>query len=157
MVRLTTRSLSLVNVPPVGVYSSGPIWGRIVDARGPRIAMAGAFFLLLIGYGGMKHMYDTGDGASTVTFVLLLMFGYMTGSGGNAGLSGAVNATAKSFPEALVSVLSRRLELRDSIHHSGHPPRPWCSLVLVYRLSSSRLYLGFYSQATPRPSCWYSV
>ncbi|KAF9030349.1 MFS general substrate transporter [Hymenopellis radicata] len=85
----------------VGVYSSGPIWGRLIDVRGPRIAMAGAFFLLLIGYGGMKHMYDTGDGASTITFVLLLVFGYMTGSGGNAGLSGAVNATAKSFPEAL--------------------------------------------------------
>ncbi|KAF9036027.1 hypothetical protein BDZ89DRAFT_1128676 [Hymenopellis radicata] len=48
----------------VGVYSSKPIWGRLVDVRGPRIAMACAFFSLLIGYGGRKHMYDTGDSTS---------------------------------------------------------------------------------------------
>lgn len=68
--------------------------------------MAAAFFLLLIGYGGMKHMYDTGDSIGTATLALLMIFSYMTGAGGNSGLTAAVNATAKSFPDTQVSTTS---------------------------------------------------
>ncbi|KIJ05559.1 hypothetical protein PAXINDRAFT_93298, partial [Paxillus involutus ATCC 200175] len=88
----------------VGVYSSGPVWGRIVDTKGPRIPLIGAFFLLLVGYSGIKKMYDDGIGdASTVSalhFAVLVLCGFMTGLAGNAGLAAAANTTAKSFPDS---------------------------------------------------------
>ncbi|KAK0492757.1 major facilitator superfamily domain-containing protein [Armillaria luteobubalina] len=90
----------------VGVYSTGPVWGKIVDSRGPRILMVASFTLLLLGYSGIRHVYDAGlrDDQSTITtltFCMLALFGFMTGAGGNSALSGAVNSTAKSFPERL--------------------------------------------------------
>jgi len=88
----------------MGVYSSGPVWGRIVDTKGPRIPLIGAFFLLLVGYSGIKKMYDDGIGdASTVSalhFAVLVLCGFMTGLAGNAGLAAAANTTAKSFPDS---------------------------------------------------------
>ncbi|KIK91177.1 hypothetical protein PAXRUDRAFT_831061 [Paxillus rubicundulus Ve08.2h10] len=87
----------------MGVYSSGPIWGRIVDTKGPRIPLIGAFLLLLVGYLGIKKMYDDGIGdAATVSslhFAVLVLCGFMTGLAGNAGLAAAANTTAKSFPD----------------------------------------------------------
>ncbi|KIM42690.1 hypothetical protein M413DRAFT_70185 [Hebeloma cylindrosporum] len=88
----------------VGVYSSGPIWGRIVDSRGPRILLAGAFLSLLIGYSGIRYLYDRGLPPNTSTlsilgFCVLVASSYLTGSGGNAGLVSAVNSTAKTFPD----------------------------------------------------------
>ncbi|KIK81069.1 hypothetical protein PAXRUDRAFT_80832, partial [Paxillus rubicundulus Ve08.2h10] len=38
----------------IGGNISGPIWGRIVDIKGPRIPLIGAFTFLLIGYSGIK-------------------------------------------------------------------------------------------------------
>ncbi len=95
--------------PLVGVYSTGPVWGKIVDSRGPRILMVASFTLLLLGYSGIRHVYDAGlkDDQSTITtftLCMLALFGFMTGAGGNSALSGAVNSTAKSFPERLVRV-----------------------------------------------------
>jgi MFS family permease len=93
----------------VGVYSCGPIWGRIVDKRGPRIPLIGAFILLLLGYSGIKHFFDTGlpDNAqatklSHFSFILLVLFSYMSGAGGNGGLTSSVNSTAKTFPDKAV-------------------------------------------------------
>ncbi|KIJ58855.1 hypothetical protein HYDPIDRAFT_101889 [Hydnomerulius pinastri MD-312] len=87
----------------VGVYSSGPVWGRIVDLRGPRIPLIGASICLLLGYSGIKRIYDDGVGGGTTVsalhFAVLVMCGFMTGLGGNAGLGAAVNTTAKSFPD----------------------------------------------------------
>ncbi|KAF8959541.1 MFS general substrate transporter [Flammula alnicola] len=88
----------------VGVYSSGPIWGKIVDSRGPRILLACAFVFLLGGYSGIRYLYDAGllDGIvslSTIGVGILVMFSFMTGAGGNAGLVSSVNATAKTFPD----------------------------------------------------------
>ncbi|KAF9224559.1 MFS general substrate transporter [Gyrodon lividus] len=87
----------------IGVYSSGPVWGRIVDLRGPRIPLIGASICLLVGYAGIKRIYDDGIGdAATVSplhIAVLVMCGFMTGLGGNAGLGAAVNTTAKSFPD----------------------------------------------------------
>ncbi|KAH7881863.1 major facilitator superfamily domain-containing protein [Phlebopus sp. FC_14] len=87
----------------VGVYSSGPVWGRIVDLKGSRIPLIGAFVCLLFGYSGIKRMYDdgVGDGAtvSTFHFAVLVACGFMTGLGGNAGLAASVNTTARSFPD----------------------------------------------------------
>ncbi|PFH47164.1 hypothetical protein AMATHDRAFT_152811 [Amanita thiersii Skay4041] len=90
----------------VGVYSTGPIWGRIVDTRGPRILLACAFFLLLSGYSGIRHLYDTGLAENVKTlsipsFILLVMCGFVSGAGGNAGLTSGINSTAKTFPDSL--------------------------------------------------------
>ncbi|KIJ21223.1 hypothetical protein PAXINDRAFT_107124 [Paxillus involutus ATCC 200175] len=87
----------------LGVSASGPVWGRIVDIKGPRIPLIGAFTLLLIGYLGIKKVYDDGIGdAATVSalhFAVLILFGFMTGLGGIAGMAAALNTTAKSFPD----------------------------------------------------------
>ncbi|KAJ6544286.1 major facilitator superfamily domain-containing protein [Mycena capillaripes] len=87
----------------VGVYSSGPFWGRIVDSRGPRIPLAFAFLFLFLGYTGIRHFYDAGvpEGSTLSSFSLglLIACSFMTGTGGNAGFTGAVNSTAKSFPD----------------------------------------------------------
>ncbi|KAF8173863.1 major facilitator superfamily domain-containing protein [Mycena galopus ATCC 62051] len=87
----------------VGVYSSGPFWGRIVDSRGPRIPLAFAFVFLFFGYTGIRHFYDVGvEGGSTLSSFslgLLIACSFMTGTGGNAGFTGAINSTAKSFPD----------------------------------------------------------
>lgn len=93
----------------VGVYSSGPVWGRIVDSGGPRILLGCAFAFLLGGYSGIRYLYDTGlpsgvTSLSTAAFVLLVLFSYMTGAGGNGGLVSSVNTTAKTFPDRAVSL-----------------------------------------------------
>ncbi|KAG6915674.1 hypothetical protein DXG01_010504 [Tephrocybe rancida] len=55
-------------------------------------------------YSGIKYIFDSGlpvDGTtiSTLTSCVLVLCGFMTGAGGNAGLTGAVNSTAKTFPD----------------------------------------------------------
>ncbi|KAJ7702436.1 major facilitator superfamily domain-containing protein [Mycena rosella] len=87
----------------VGVYSSGPFWGRIVDTRGPRIPLAFSFVFLFLGYTGIRHFYDAGVPAdstlSNFKMALLIACSFMTGTGGNGGFTGAINSTAKSFPD----------------------------------------------------------
>ncbi|KAF9530910.1 major facilitator superfamily domain-containing protein [Crepidotus variabilis] len=88
----------------VGVYLSGPIWGRIVDSRGPKILLACGFTFLLAGYLGMRYLFDAGlpEGVkhlSTPSFLLLSTFSFLTGAGGNGGLTSSVNSTAKTFPD----------------------------------------------------------
>lgn len=94
----------------MGVYTSGPVWGRIVDRKGPRIPLIGASICLFVGYIGIRQMYDDGigDGAtvSPLHLVLLVMCSFMTGLGGNAGLGAAMNTTAKSFPASAVCIPS---------------------------------------------------
>lgn len=101
--------------------------------RGPRILLACAFVLLLSGYSGMRHLYDSGDSMtttlSTFKFSLLVACSYMTGAGGNGGLTSAVNATAKTFPDRAVC----------SISHCIH--RPYCAH-LFQRASTTGLVIG---------------
>lgn len=106
------RSIHLVfryqHVCAVGVYGTAPLWGRIVDSKGPKVLLIIGFVSLLVGYNGIRYLYDTGlpDGAtdlSTIVFLTLILFGFLTGIGGNGGLTSAMNATAKSFPDELVS------------------------------------------------------
>ena len=78
-----------------------------MDTEGPRILLAGAFLFLLIGYSGIRYLYDSGLPPNTPTlsilgFCGLVAFTYLTGSGGNAGLVSAVNSTAKTFPDQAV-------------------------------------------------------
>ncbi|KAG6852616.1 hypothetical protein C0991_010465, partial [Blastosporella zonata] len=87
-----------------GGYGSGPLFGRTVDLYGPRILLASAFVLLLAGYSVLGYIFDSGLPAasktiSTLTFCFLILCRIMTGAGGNAGLTSAVNATSKTFPD----------------------------------------------------------
>ncbi|KAG6873598.1 hypothetical protein C0995_013971 [Termitomyces sp. Mi166 len=68
--------------------------------------MASSFILLLVGYSGIKLIFDAGvppnSNSATISFFtscVLILCGFMTGAGGNAGLTGAVNSTAKTFPD----------------------------------------------------------
>ena len=93
----------------VGVYGTGPLWGRVVDTRGPRFLLAGAFFSLLIGYSGMRYLYNAAEGSgstSQLTYFVLVLFSFLTGVGGTGGLSSAVNTTARSFPERRVRAVN---------------------------------------------------
>ena len=86
--------------------ATGPFWGHIVDARGPRILLASAFLLLLAGYSGTRYIFDSGippdaSTVSTFSIVILCICSAMVGAGGNAATAGAVNATAKTFPQAV--------------------------------------------------------
>jgi hypothetical protein len=66
-----------------------------------------AFFLLLAGYTGLRTYYDAGASSDEKlplsSLIIMSLFSYMTGAGGNAGLTAATNATAKSFPERMVN------------------------------------------------------
>ncbi|KAF8890415.1 major facilitator superfamily domain-containing protein [Infundibulicybe gibba] len=90
----------------VGVYSSGPVWGRIVDTRGPRLLLALSFIFLFSGYSGIRYLFNSGlpdsnanTTLSTFRFCILVACSYLTGAGGNGGLTSSVNSTAKTFPD----------------------------------------------------------
>jgi len=64
-----------------------------------------AFFLLFVGYAGIRHYFDAASPLSTLQFCILVMFSFFTGAGGSAGQTAGVNATAKSFPDLMVRVV----------------------------------------------------
>lgn len=63
------------------------------------------FLFLFVGYSGIRHYFDAATSLSTLQLCTLVMFSFFTGIGGNAGLTSAMNATAKSFPDRMVRVL----------------------------------------------------
>ncbi|KAH0586803.1 hypothetical protein H2248_005652 [Termitomyces sp. 'cryptogamus'] len=84
----------------------------MVDTHGPRMPMASAFVLLLVGYTGIKFIFDAGvptnananSSTNTISFFtscVLVLCGFMTGAGGNSGFTGAVNSTAKTVPDKM--------------------------------------------------------
>ncbi|QRV72964.1 major facilitator superfamily transporter [Ceratobasidium sp. AG-Ba] len=93
---------------PVGVYCSGPFWGRVIDARGPRMSLLVAFCLLLFGYSGIRMFYtgalsmsDDSVAKFNGDVAALSFFGLCTGIAGNAGITSAMNSVAKSFPDRM--------------------------------------------------------
>ncbi|KAF7295572.1 NmrA domain-containing protein [Mycena indigotica] len=71
----------------IGVYSSGPFWGKIVDSRGPRIPIFVAFFFLF------WRLYRN------PSFLQYGSSGWLDDIDWNAAFTGGVNATAKTFPD----------------------------------------------------------
>ncbi len=63
------------------------------------------FFLLFVGYTGIRHYFDAAAPLSTLQLCILVMFSFFTGAGGSAGLTAAINTTAKSFPDLMVRIV----------------------------------------------------
>ncbi|KAJ8522776.1 hypothetical protein ONZ45_g655 [Pleurotus djamor] len=150
--------LSLIGLSGnVGVYSSSPLWGRIVDSRGPRPLLASAFLLLLIGYSGIRMIYNAGpvDDAGTLPnylFFSLMAFSYMTGAGGCAALNGSGNPTAKSFPNSMratttglvLSGFGLSAFIFSTIAHLAFPGNTSSFLLVLAIGTSLPMLLGFF-------------
>ncbi|EKM58967.1 uncharacterized protein PHACADRAFT_249103 [Phanerochaete carnosa HHB-10118-sp] len=141
----------------VGVYGTAPFWGWIVDHRGPRSLLALAFVALLAGYSGIRHFYDAGlpNGAtdiSTLSFVALVLCGFLTGIGGNGGLTSAINSSAKSFPDRLratvvglvISGFGLSAFLFSTIAHVIYPGDTSEFLLVLAIGTSLPMILGFF-------------
>ncbi|KAI9512757.1 MFS general substrate transporter [Russula earlei] len=89
----------------VGVYMSGPIWGKIADTKGPRSLLIVGFISLLSGYSGIHFIFDAGLGnaaeLSRFRLAILILCSFITGIGANASMAAAMNTTAKNFPDHL--------------------------------------------------------
>ncbi|ODN74856.1 hypothetical protein L202_07161 [Cryptococcus amylolentus CBS 6039] len=91
-----------------GVYTTGPLWGKIVDSRGQKIPLLTGGLCCLLGYSLVHAFYthsipirsSSSSDISTPRLAFLMLSMFLTGAGGSAGLASAVNAVAKSFPDA---------------------------------------------------------
>jgi hypothetical protein len=145
---------------PVGVYTTSPITGRIVDARGPRPTLIVASILLLVGYLSIRIIYDNGappsGSISAFTFWLLVICSFMTGAGSTGGLASSVNVTAKSFPDRAVSFGTHHISfVAYGLSHRELQQQQSFYQALVYPLSSSPLYRTPCSTTTHPLSCLF--
>ncbi|KAF9951217.1 hypothetical protein BGZ70_001089 [Mortierella alpina] len=100
--QLTTR-LSLTalqsNVVAAGVhyglFLSGPLFGRLVDSRGPRTVGLIAAGLLMTGYAGLSLTYS--GLFNTFGFVTAFLFLMLVGMGSQAGYMTSVSTNAHNF------------------------------------------------------------
>lgn len=96
---LSSTQINIVGVMGnMGVYLSGPFWGRLVDRKGPKIALALGASLVVIGYGGLSISYRSTFWSSTSLFALSI-FSLFSGLGNSAAFTAAMNAQAKSWGE----------------------------------------------------------
>ncbi|PCH41731.1 MFS general substrate transporter [Wolfiporia cocos MD-104 SS10] len=141
----------------IGVYGSAPIWGRIVDTRGPRGLLVMGFFALIIGYNGIRHFYDKGlpEGSSSLSLFgicSLVFFGLLTGLGGNGGLASAMNSTAKSWPDraratmngVVISGFGLSAFLFSTLAHIAFPGNTSDFLLMLAAGTSIPMVLGFF-------------
>ena len=143
------------NFSLVGVYISGPFWGKIIDARGPRPLLVSAFIFLLSGYSGIRGIFDAGLGEGkdldTLRFIILVLCGFFSGVGGHAGMISALNTTAKNFPDHLVSPTTSYILLHCvSYPFSGPSQSVLSCLVSGSQRSSFRLSRTYSSQEIHR-------
>ena len=134
---------------------SGPFWGKIVDARGPRPLLISAFILLLSGYSGIRGIFDAGLGEgkdlSTLRLMILVFCSFISGVGGHAGMASAMNTTAKNFPDHLVSpntpyILSVSHTRIAGRHRRSRHVRIWTLSILLFVDFAHTLpwqYIGF--------------
>ncbi|KAG9095268.1 hypothetical protein FS749_010777 [Ceratobasidium sp. UAMH 11750] len=166
---LTHTQLNIVGIAGnLGVYCSGPFWGRVVDARGPRMPLLVAFMLLLFGYTGIRMFYMgaiTMSDSSIAKFnggvAALSFFGLCTGIAGNAGITSAMNTAAKSFPDRMrasitgmvVSGFGLSAFFFSTFAHMLFPGDTAALLLVLALGSSAPMLLGFFIvQPVPNPS-----
>ncbi|PWN32787.1 MFS general substrate transporter [Meira miltonrushii] len=96
---LTSTQINIVGVMGnMGVYLSGPFWGRLVDKKGPKVALALGAILVAVGYGGLSVSYG-GTIWSSTSLPTLCMFSLFSGLGNSGAFTAAMNAQAKSWKE----------------------------------------------------------
>ncbi|KAI0788666.1 major facilitator superfamily domain-containing protein [Abortiporus biennis] len=141
----------------IGVYGTAPLWGKLVDAKGPRILLVMGFVTLLSGYAGIRQFYEDGlpQGATklpTFSIVVLSLCGLLTGMGGNGGLVSAMNATAKSWPDKarasttglVLSGFGLSAFLFSTIAHVFFPGDTSSFLLILAIGTSLPMVLGFF-------------
>ncbi|KAF9068493.1 major facilitator superfamily domain-containing protein [Rhodocollybia butyracea] len=150
----------------VGVYISAPIWGKIVDHRGPKSLLGIGFVVLFSGYAGIRAIYDAGLPAnvqklSTGSLALLVLCSLMTGIGGNGGLAAAINTTAKTFPDKIrgsttglvISGFGLSAFFFSGIAHITFPGDTSSFLLLLALGTSFPMLIGFFLvRPIPLPS-----
>ncbi|KAG8679035.1 hypothetical protein FRC09_019311, partial [Ceratobasidium sp. 395] len=157
---LTHTQLNIVGIAGnLGMYCSGPFWGRVVDTRGPRMALLVAFMMLLLGYSGIRMFYTgaiTLSDSSAAKFnggvAALSFFGLCTGIGGNAGITSAMNTAAKSFPDrmrasitgAVASGFGLSAFFFSTFAHALFPGDTAALLLILAFGSSAPMLLGFF-------------
>ncbi|KAI0333452.1 MFS general substrate transporter [Cubamyces sp. BRFM 1775] len=155
--KLTHTQINIVGLSGnIGVYGTAPIWGGIVDRKGPRLMMVMAFFSLLIGYLGIRHFFVNGlpDDDSSIglfSFCVLVFCGFLTGIGGNGGLVGSMNSTAKSFPDKtratangiVISGFGLSAFLFSTIAHAFFPGNTSSFLLVLAIGTALPMILGF--------------
>lgn len=79
----------------MGMYVSGPLWGRWIDKSGPHGAVLAGALLVLSGYGMISraYKYEWHD----LPVVFLAFFCLLTGLGNSAGNNAAINVQAKNW------------------------------------------------------------
>ncbi|THH01153.1 hypothetical protein EW145_g6962 [Phellinidium pouzarii] len=169
--RISHTKLNVIGLAGnIGVYSSGPFWGKIVDRRGPRILLACGFVFLFIGYSGIRHFYDSPDNTHAMAdverlshfgFAALVGCAFLTGAGGNGGLTGGVNAAAKSFPDEMrasttglvLSGFGLSAFFFSAIAHILYPGDTSSFLLLLALGTSFPMIIGFFLvRPIPLPS-----
>lgn len=108
-----------------------------------------AFCTLIMGYSGIRHYYIRGliQGTSTLStfdISVLVLFGFLTGIGGNGGLAGAMNSTAKSWPDRAVSAFASVLSISCLLDPPAASYGEWHSYFRVRSVSLSILHHGSY-------------
>lgn len=105
---ITSTQTNLIGMAGnLGVYS-GPVVGKIIDSRGPRLPLLAATGCQFFGYFGIRLFYNgtlafrsaTDTSISTLDIMVMAICMFATGLGGSAGLGSAVNSVAKSFPDS---------------------------------------------------------
>ncbi|ORY24135.1 major facilitator superfamily domain-containing protein [Naematelia encephala] len=91
----------------LGVYMTGPLWGKLVDSRGQRLPLLLGGICNAIGYFTVRAFVNhtiplrstpSGEPSSIGLFFLCFAM-FLTGSGGSAGIAASVNAIAGSFSD----------------------------------------------------------
>lgn len=157
---LSHTQLNIVGIAGnLGMYCSGPFWGKAVDARGPRLPLLCAFVLLFIGYSGIRAFYTgaiTMSETSAARFnggvAALSFFGLCTGIAGNAGITSAMNSAAKSFPDRMrgsvtgmvVSGFGLSAFFFSTFAHTIFPGDTSAFLLVLALGSSAPMLLGFF-------------
>ncbi|KAI0637554.1 MFS general substrate transporter [Trametes polyzona] len=155
--QLTHTQINVIGLSGnIGVYGTAPIWGGLVDRRGPQLPMAISFFCLLFGYLGIRQFYINGlpGSASEISFLslcVLVFCGLLTGIGGNGGLVGAMNATAKSFPDKtrasangiVISGFGLSAFLFSTVAHTFFPGNTASFLLVLAIGTAFPMILGF--------------